>query len=305
MSFCGESVLSLINNSVPRLLIIGAAGFLGSHALRECVGQFDVLASSHRGDAGSGVLALDISDAGSVKQVLHEVRPDLVLLLAAISDIDRCEALPELANNVNARGPEIVANACAQCNARLLFTSSAAVFDGAKEGYREDDVRNPLSIYGKSKAAAEDAVLSLLPDSAVILRPALVLGFGSRPGTNALLDRLFEKWRVGQSIAFPTRESRNPIDATTLGKVMLNLLKNSSVHGVYHVGSSDALSRFQLGQRLAQRAGVSADLVRPADQHMPGRAPRGEHHFLLTDKIRDQFHWDLGTSDAVIERCFS
>jgi len=86
---------------------------------------------------------------------------------------------------------------------------------------------------------------------------------------------------------------------------MLNLLKNRSAHGVYHVGSTDALSRFQLGQRLARRAGVPADLVRPVDQPMPGRAPRGEHHFLLTDKIRDEFHLDLGTSDAVIERCFS
>jgi len=74
--------LSLIaNNSVPRLLIIGAAGFLGSNVLRECFGQFDVLTSSHRGDAGRGVLTLDISDAGSVKQTLHDVRPDFVLLL--------------------------------------------------------------------------------------------------------------------------------------------------------------------------------------------------------------------------------
>jgi hypothetical protein len=60
-----------------------------------------------------------------------------------------------------------------------------------------------------------------------------------------------------------------------------------------------------LGKRLAARAGVSSDLVRPLDAAAPGRAPRGEDHFLLTDKIRKICNLGVQTSDQVIERCFS
>ena len=71
--------------------------------------------------------------------------------------------------------------------ARLLFTSTAAVFDGSSHGYCEEDEVAPLSVYGKTKAWAENAVMTLTP-SAVMIRFALVLGFARKNGTNAMLD---------------------------------------------------------------------------------------------------------------------
>jgi dTDP-4-dehydrorhamnose reductase len=288
----------------PRLLIIGARGFLGTYAVGAALSKLEVIQGDRSANGMRGTVQVDISDAKNVDLAFKNVRPDCVLLLAAMSDIDRCEALAELAFATNARGPENVANACARSNARLLFTSTAAVFDGKKHGYAEDDEISPVSVYGKTKVWAENVVKSLTP-SAAILRLALVLGFARKSGTNAMLDNVMAKWKAGEAVSFPTRELRNPIDADSLSKIMINLLATPTISGLFHVGALDGISRYELGKRLAARAGVSAELVCPQDVPAPNRAPRGEDHFLLTDKIRKIYNVELVGTDQVIERCFS
>jgi dTDP-4-dehydrorhamnose reductase len=274
------------------------------YAVQAAADTLEVIRGDRRGTGQPGSVQVDIADASSVGRAFRQAQPDFVLLLAAMSDIDRCEVLPEEAFATNARGAENVANACARANARLLFTSSAAVFDGSKHGYREEDAIGPLSVYGKTKAWAEKAVMALTP-SALIIRFALVLGFARKSGTNAMLDSVLGKWKAGEPVLFPTREMRNPIDAASLSKMMIAMLAHHHDRGLYHVGASDSISRYELGKRLAVRAGVSPDLVRPQDDPIPGRAPRGEDHFLLTEKIRRVYNLEVESCDQVIERCFA
>ena len=274
------------------------------HAVQAAADTLEVIRGDRRGTGQPGSVQVDIADASSVGRAFRQAQPDFVLLLAAMSDIDRCEVLPEEAFATNARGAENVANACARANARLLFTSSAAVFDGSKHGYREEDTIHPLSVYGKTKAWAEKAVMALTP-SALIIRFALVLGFARKSGTNAMLDSVLGKWKAGEPVLFPTREMRNPIDAASLSKMMIAMLAHHHDRGLYHVGASDSISRYELGKRLAVRAGVSPDLVRPQGDPIPGRAPRGEDHFLLTEKIRRVYNLEVESCDQVIERCFT
>lgn len=287
-----------------RLLVVGSRGFLGTYAVDAATDAFQVIRGDRSSITQKDSTEIDIVDASSVDRAFRHVQPNSVLLLAAMSDIDRCEASPAEAFAINARGAENVANACARTNTRLLFTSSAAVFDGRKHGYTEKDETNPLSVYGKTKQWAESAVMTLLP-SAVVIRIALVLGFARKSGTNSMLDSVMRKWKAGEPIYFPTREERNPIDAASLSKLMTEMLADHSLHGVYHVGASDSIARYELGKRLAARVGIAADLVRPQHDPVPGRAPRGEDHFLLTEKIRDAYKLQIPTSSQVIERCFS
>ena len=289
-----------------RIFVIGARGFLGMYAVHAAAATdaFEVIRGDRSGTGQPGSIEIDIVNASSVDRAFRLAQPDFVLLLAAMSDIDRCEVLPEQAFAINARGAETVANACARTNARLLFTSSAAVFDGSKHGYREEDAITPLSVYGKTKAWAENAVKALTP-SAVVIRIALVLGFARENGTNAMLDSLTGRWKAGEPVFLSTREERNPIDAASLSKMMIDMLADHSVSGVYHVGASDSISRYELGKCLAARMGISAELVRPQDDPIPGRAPRGKDHFLLTEKIRRLYNLEIQSSSQVIERCFS
>jgi dTDP-4-dehydrorhamnose reductase len=286
-----------------RLLLIGANGFLGAYAARKFAESFDIFTGSRTALMDSRNVQVDITDASSVDAAFQRVKPDAVLLLSALSDIDRCEAEPELAFRANVRGPENVANACARSNARLLFTSSAAVFDGSKHGYTEDDAPTPLSVYGKTKARAEAAVLRILP-SAIILRIALAIGFAARKGTNAMLENLSERWASGSPVATPTFEYRNPIDAAALSGFMLELLKHEDAHGIFHAGAKESISRYGLNLKLAARMGYPSELVVAQTEPPPDRAPRGTDHFLLTDKIRTVSSIPIPSCDEVIARCF-
>ena len=289
-----------MHDDKPHLLILGARGFLGQHLARQATSAFQVF-EADLPVAGWGGLVTNITSPASIEAGFHQASPDVVVLLAAMSDIDACENRPELAEEVNVRGAGRVVEACARAGAKLVFTSSAAVFDGTRHGYRESDVPTPVSAYGRTKARAEDLVSQALP-SAIIFRLALVVGFAQDHGTNAMLNKLAEKLRAGQTVTFPNFEYRNPIDAHTLMGFILELLQLPGASGVFHVGASESISRFELGVKLAERMGFSRDLIKPQTAPLPGRAPRGLDHFLLTEKIRATCRTPVPSCDEVIER---
>jgi dTDP-4-dehydrorhamnose reductase len=286
----------------PRLLVVGARGFLGSIATLSAVPEFEVIEGNRTTTGRPAEVEIDITNESTVKTAFATARPDSVLLLSAISDIDRCEQFPEDAKAVNFHGAEHVANACARSKAQLLFVSTAAVFDGRKYGYTEETPVSPISIYGETKAMAESSVEALVP-SAIIVRIALVLGFAGRPGTNAFLDSLRAQWISGQTVALPIFEQRNPIDAVTASRFMLDLLKKPGTRGIFHIGCKDSITRYHLGLKVAFQMGYPGQ-VQPQREPVPGRAPRGPDHFLLTDKLAMTSSIAIPTCDQVIERCF-
>jgi len=284
----------------PHLLIIGARGFVGQHLARKAAPAFQVFQADLPA-AGWDGLAIDVSSPASVEAGFRTASPDAVVLLAAISDIDACEERPELAEEINVRGTARVVEACARAGARLVFTSSAAVFDGTRHGYRESDALTPLSVYGRTKARAESLVREALP-AAIVLRMALVVGFAQDHGTNAMLNRFGETLRAGQTVALPDFEFRNPIDAGTLSDFMLELLSRPDASGIFHVGASAPISRFDLGVRLAEKLSLPRGLVTVQTAPKPGRAPRGLDHFLLTERLRAACRTPIPSCDEVIER---
>lgn len=290
-----------MNPLKPRLLIIGASGFVGQHLARKAACCFEVWEADLSAPPGEHGVAIDITSAGSVDAGLQQSVPNAVVLLAGVSDIDQCEARPDLAEAVNVGGTAHVAEACTRIGASLLFISSAAVFDGAKHGYRESDSPTPVSAYGRTKANAEELIATMLP-AAVILRLALVIGFAEGSGTNAMLNRFAAKLRDGETVSLPDFEYRNPIDAGTLSDFIVEMLCRGSTAGIFHLGASDSVSRFELGVRLAERMGFPQHLVQPQTKPLLGRAPRGLDHFLLTDKIRTVCQTPVPSCQEVIER---
>ena len=291
-----------MNETKPRMLIIGSRGFLGNYLTRAAGSDFLVIEGNRSSSERSTDVVMDIRNQQSVKHAFAAANPDIVLLLAAYADIDYCQQHPDEARAVNLRGAEHVAAECARSNVQLLFTSTGAVFDGKKHGYTEADSVSPVSVYGETKAAAETSISALVPN-AILARISLVVGFAARFPTNSLLDNLKAKWIAGRSVAMPVFEYRNPIDAGTCSQILLDLLKKKE-RGVFNIGCADPVSRYDLGRKLASRMGY-ADLVQPLLKPIPGRAPRGPDHFLLTDKLRAVSAIPIPTSDQVVERCFA
>jgi dTDP-4-dehydrorhamnose reductase len=276
-----------------RILVIGAGGFLGGRVAHSGDCRFEMIPV--------GRAELDITNSQSVESSMAFAGPDIVVLTAALADIDRCEKDPDLARAVNVGGVKNVAEACARRGVRMLFTSSGAVFDGEAEHYAESDTPNPISVYGKTKAEAEQVVRDMMP-RAVIVRFSMGLGYSLSGGTNALLDKLQAAFREGKRIFAPASEYRNAIDADTLTRWMLDLCAAPEARGTFHLGSADALSRYEIVGRLAEAMGYSKELVTAQDA-APERAPRGRRQHLVPGRIREFSSVPVPSCIEVTERC--
>ena len=160
-----------------KLLLTGAAGQLGRALIDKMPPGVELLASSRHG--GDGLVALDLADLKACQQVVVEHRPDWVLNAGAYTAVDKAEAEPGLAHAVNGSAPRAFAEAIQTHGGRLLQLSTDFVFNGEQGSpYRVDQSRDPLGVYGASKASGEEAVEELLGASGqgVVLRTSWVMG---------------------------------------------------------------------------------------------------------------------------------
>ena len=282
----------------PRLLIIGANGFVGGWVARTARNQFDVIEGTRLGGTPSSV-RIDVTQPASVKEAFDAAKPDVVLLTAAMADIDKCEQEKDLVGQINYQGPIHIARQCKIRRSRLIFCSTDAVFDGKLASYKENATPTPVNEYGRTKARAEKAIVEILPES-VILRFSLVLGTAPVSGTNSYVNKLSDQLHAGQKVQTPTFEYRNPIDVARLAAVMIDLAGRND-WGIFHVGASDKMSRYELARALAMKWNLSPDLIVPLDKPIAGRAPRGLDDFLVCERLPASTGFVVPTCEEVIE----
>lgn len=201
-----------------KVLITGAQGQLGQALHRQCPDHWQVETVA-RTD-------LDLADADAVYQHVARGNFDLVLNAAAYTAVDRAESEENLAMAVNARAVCAMARALAQTGGTLTHVSTDFVFDGASSrAYRPDDVRAPLSAYGRSKAAGEDAAG---PD-ALVVRTAWVYAAGGANFVRTMLRLMREREElhvVADQIGAPTW-------APGLASTLLGLVAQGA-RGIFH-----------------------------------------------------------------------
>ena len=287
-----------------RIIIFGGSGFVGGRlaALALLQGWRVLVADTTYHPALGSVewRPVDITDAETVNQMIGETNPSAAVNLAALADIDRCEREKELAWQVNVHGASIVAQSCAHFGIRHLYFSSDAVFNGRNGPYSEADLPDPLNYYGRTKAEAENAILSLHL-GAVVVRISWVLGFPITAG-NSFLAGLADKLAAGKEVYCPQDEIRTPVDVHTLCQCVLELL-SGSYSGLLHLGCMGSASRYEITRSLALKMGYPASLIRP--QTTPtdaNRAPRHKNGLLDVTKALKVLRTPLLTLDETIDR---
>ncbi|MFA5654257.1 MAG: NAD(P)-dependent oxidoreductase, partial [Desulfomonilia bacterium] len=167
-----------------KILITGSRGLLGQEVAEVCRNLGDEVLAT---DIASPSAPLDITSPAAVRGFLAANRPDWVVNCAAFTDVDGCEEKEDLAFELNARAPGLLARACEEHGAKLLHVSTDYVFDGEKLGpYEEDDAPNPLSVYGKSKRAGEISIQEGI-EHYLIIRPQWLFGSHGRNFVSTIL----------------------------------------------------------------------------------------------------------------------
>lgn len=244
-----------------RILVTGAGGQLGRSLQRELQGH--TLAGLKHG-------ALDVTDPVAVREALDAFEPALVVNAAAWNKVDEAETSPEAAFAVNETGARILAEATAERGIPLVQVSTDYVFDGrAREPYDEDARPNPLSAYGRSKLAGEEAVRASNPRHMVVRTAWL---FHER-GKNFPLTMIELAKRGPVRVVEDQRGS--PTYAPHLARAIGRLIEAGDF-GTWHLAGSGVASWYELTQELFARLRIRTPIlpVPTAEFRSPARRPR-------------------------------
>jgi dTDP-4-dehydrorhamnose reductase len=259
---------------VPPILVTGASGTLGRALLRVC---------EERGlrAIGLGRAACDVTDRSAVERAIATLEPwaivnaaGYVRVDAAEHDIDRCWL-------ENATGARVLAEVCERAGLRLLTFSSDLVFDGTKRTpYVEEDLVAPISVYGRSKALAEELVAAGLKHALVVRTSAF---FGPWDEANFLFRTLAALAR-GETVLAPADAIVSPTYLPDLAHAALRLLVDDA-SGIWHLANPGEISWVDLAVAGARAAGVDSARLRPCTIAELGlAAPRPAYSALASER---------------------
>ncbi len=270
---------------MTRFLVTGASGLLGLNFALQAAGRHEVIAAVNRhGLEGVPfpVMSTDLTRTGEIERILTVTQPEVVINCAAIAILDTCEAQPELAYQLNTVFPEELAAVTRRSGIRLVHLSTDAVFDGQKGDYDEDDAANPINHYGKTKLAGEQGVLSANPEALV----ARVNFYGwSLRGRRSLAEWFYYQLAAGIPVNGFTDVYFCPLEVNDLADLLLEIV-DLQPSGLYHVVSSECLSKYEFAVRLARQFGLDEGLISPISWKDSGlKADRSTNLRLKTDKL--------------------
>ena len=247
-------------------MIIGATGLLGKALTHEWSSDEVV---------GLGSRDVDIRDADRVREVVESYRPDWIVLAAAYTNVDDCESHPDLALAVNRDGAVNVAQAAKQTGAKLLFLSSDYVFDGKKTSpYEAEDLRDPQSVYGRSKAEAEVRLLEVLPECC-IARTSWLFGTGGKCFPDTIL-----KLAASRPALDVVNDQRGcPTYSVDLSRAIVQLCR-SHASGIVHVTNAGECSWFDFAREIVKGGGLATEIRPVSSQQMARPAPRPAYSVL-------------------------
>jgi dTDP-4-dehydrorhamnose reductase len=255
-----------------RVLVTGASGMLGSDLIPVLAGAgLDVFARP-KSD-------LDITSDEQVARAFHELHPEIVINCAAFTNVDACEADPR-AFEVNARAVERLAQWCVRGQAQLVQISTDFVFDGEKQTpYAEDDPAEPLSAYGRSKQAGEQAALR--SPTALVVRSSWLFGLGGRNFVEAILKQIGEGKR---RLSVVHDQRGRPTATPDFAQAILALLQAGAA-GLYHFANRGEVSWFEFARTIVYLAGHEDVEIEPIDSDALDRpAKRPAYSVLDTSK---------------------
>jgi dTDP-4-dehydrorhamnose reductase len=275
-----------------RILIFGATGMLGK-ALMSRWTDDDV--------TGLGSAQADIRELTQVEKAIQESRPDWIVLAAAYTDVDGCELNPSLASAVNTQGAVNVAKAAANVGARLLFVSTDYVFDGKKgTPYEAGDARNPINVYGRSKAEAEEKIIGILPDCCIV-RTSWLFG----PGGKCFPDTILKLTATRPEIDVVNDQRGCPTYTLDLAQAIVTLCK-SEARGILHCTNRGECSWFDFASKIVRLADAHV-LVRPTTSEKfvrPAERPKNSvlSSATLTEHGIEMRPWQETLPDYLRER---
>ena len=275
-----------------KILLTGPTGQVGWELAPRLAKLGEVIAPDRQ--------ALDLANAGGIRARVRDLRPDVIVNAAAYTAVDRAESEPDLALAINGVAPGVLAEEAKRLGALLVHYSTDYVFDGTKEGaYVEDDATNPLSVYGRSKLAGEQAIRAA-GGRHVILRTSWVY---SGRGHNFLRTML----RLGAErpeLRVVGDQRGAPTWARDIAEATVQLLPRPP-EGLFHLTAAGATTWYEFACEIMRQAGLSPAIHRIGAAEYPTAAQRPANSVLDNGRIRAAAGVVMPAWDESLARCLA
>jgi len=271
---------------MKKILITGASGLLGSNLSNIFKEKFDVFSVFNKNNVeidGCDIIKLDLTDFGKTREIVSEIRPEIIIHCAALTNVDYCEDHPEETDLVNSQVTKNLAEIAREIKCKLIYISTDSVFDGEKGNYTELDETNPINVYAKSKLKGGNIVKELCEDYMIIRTN--IYGWNSIDKLSLgewVLDKASknEKFYGFSDIFF------NPITVSNLGRALLEMCEKD-IQGTYNVLGSEKCSKLEFIYKICEVFGLDKEIVIPSKSNVLNlRAPRPKDISLNVEKIQ-------------------
>jgi len=276
-----------------RMMIIGGSSLLG-YKLLQNVNDFEVYATYNNNlidNKNIGIIKVDITNEQESKKIF-DLKPDIIINTAAMTNVDYCEKFKEKAYNVNVTGTKNIAKIAQKLGSKFIHISSDGVFSGDVSHYSEEDKPNPINIYGKTKLESEK-IASKVSDN-LILRPSVI--FGWIPSEyivkrdNSVKTMNFALWVLNelnkkQNLSIVNDQFSTPTLADNLAENIIKMIKKD-VNGVFHASGLSCINRLDFSRKLATLFGYSNNCITPcSSEELKQIAKRPLRSCLKCEKI--------------------
>lgn len=241
---------------MKKILITGSAGQLGQSLMLLFKPRYEIISTS-RSKYNKTDYFLDITNPILTKDLIATISPDIIINLAALTDVDLCEKKPELANSINFQGVQNLVNAF---NGPIIHLSTDYVFDGSIGQYSERDVTNPINEYGRTKLRGEQYLAKNSKDSLIIRTNVLYdyVGKSAASFLNWVVNSLNDK----KVINVVDDQINNPTWTNSLA-VVIDRAIQAELNGLIHWGDADWISRYEFAVKIAESFNLKKNLIEP------------------------------------------
>lgn len=284
------------------LFLTGGTGLLGLHWAQACKDRMPVTVSVHQRRVvpdGVRAVALDLADPHGLDAALQACKPRYVVHTAGLTNVERCEADPDRAHHENTYIAGQVAAAAARFGAQMVHISTDHLFADTATLYTEDDPVKPVNVYGRTKAAAEDAVLRACPNALVLRTNFYGWGPSYRPSFS---DWILARLAQGDMVPLFEDVTYTPILIEPLIEAAMGLLDRQA-QGIFNATGSQPMTKLAFGQAVAQVFDYDLSRLQPTQMSALKTLVRRPLNMALSNaRLSAALGYDLGSVAQHLER---
>ena len=267
-----------------KYLVTGSAGLIGNRIVSDLEKSGEMVYSCYNNmKPVYGIpTKLNLLNLENISTTFKTIQPDVIIHSAALTDVEKCEMEPKLANSINTKATEIIAKETEHLDSYLIYLSTDYVFDGKKGLYNEIDFPNPLNHYGKTKLTGEKTVETNTSKWSII-RTSTPFGTNSTKKTFPVW--LIENLQKNKKVNILEDQFTSPTYVPNLSQIILEIITRK-LEGLFHVSGSTRISRFEFAKIIVEKLNLDLSLLNPVKiDVMPWKAKRPVDSSLDISKI--------------------